>query len=56
MIKKYCVYIGQLSKDFAKSPKAKNSNPNVNKVGLYVGYSVKPLEKRWKEHLAKARN
>jgi len=58
MNRKYYVYVGQLSKDFAKSAKAKskNSNPDINKVGLYVGYSVKPPRKRWKEHLKKAKN
>ena len=58
MKKKYYVYVGQLSKDFATSSKAKskNNNPDADKVGLYVGYSVKPPEKRWNEHLTKVEN
>ena len=58
MKRKYYVYVGQLSKDFARSSKSKskNSNANNDKVGLYVGYSVKPPKKRWKEHLTRAKN
>ncbi|MFL3004672.1 MAG: GIY-YIG nuclease family protein [Candidatus Neomarinimicrobiota bacterium] len=58
MKNKYYVYIGQLSKYFAISPKAKlkNIHPDPNRVGLYVGYSIKTPEKRWKQHLTKARN
>ena len=54
----YYVYVGQLRKEFARTPKAKlkNKNPDPNKVGLYVGYSSKPPKERWNQHLTKARN
>lgn len=57
-MKKYYVYVGQLSKDFAKTKKAKkkNNDANLNKSCLYVGHSDKPPRKRWKQHLEKARN
>ena len=54
----YYIYVGQLRKEFAKSTKAKlkNKNQDINKVGLYVGYSSKPPKERWQQHLNRARN
>jgi len=54
----YYIYVGQLRKEFAKSSKAKkkNANPDPEKFGLYVGYSVKPPKERWVEHLTRAKN
>ena len=58
MSENFYVYIGQLKKEFAKTKKAKrkNTNPDPEKCGLYVGYSIKPPKERWNQHLTKARN
>jgi len=55
--KKYYVYVGQLRKEFALTKKAKRKNLNADpqKPCLYVGYSEKPPEERWSQHLNRAR-
>ena len=55
---KYYVYVGQLSKEFANTRKAKRKNidADLNKSCLYVGHSNKEPRERWKQHLERARN
>tara|TARA_Y100000590_G_C15185333_1_gene812840 strand:+ start:162 stop:530 length:369 start_codon:yes stop_codon:yes gene_type:complete len=56
--KQYYIYVGQLKKDFAKTKKAKKKNPDADltKSCIYVGYSDKPPQERWDQHLNQARN
>ncbi len=59
MAKEYYIYVGQLSKEFVRSSKAKKKNNNINPkydFGLYVGYSSKPPRERWDQHLKKAKS
>ena len=54
----YHVYVIELDKEFAESKRAIEANPlrNPDKPCVYVGYTSKTPEKRFKEHMSGARN
>ncbi|MFC2012124.1 GIY-YIG nuclease family protein [Chloroflexota bacterium] len=54
----YYVYVIELDREFARTPKAKNANPDadMNKACIYVGSSSKEPEVRFREHTEGARN
>lgn len=54
----YCVYVIELDREFAGTRKARKANPHrdPNKPCVYVGYTSKIPETRFKEHMGGARN
>lgn len=54
----YYVYIIELDRAFANTPKVKKANPNANsgKPCIYVGSSSKTPEERFYEHTSEKRN
>lgn len=54
----YYVYVIELDKAFAKTPRAKKVNPhsNIDKPCIYVGSSSKKPEERFYEHINGVRN
>ena len=50
----YNVYVIELDKEFGDSPKAKKANPyrNPGKPSVYVGYTSKSPEDRFKQHMS----
>lgn len=54
----YNVYVIELDKEFAESPKAIEANPlrNPDKPCVYVGCTSKTPMERFKEHMSGARN
>ena len=57
-MRKYCVYVIELDKEFALTRKARRANPeqNLDKPCIYVGCTSKTPEERFKEHMIGARN
>ena len=49
----YCVYVIELDREFAESRKARKANPlrNPELPCLYVGYTSKSPEVRYREHM-----
>jgi len=54
----YYVYVIELNRAFAKTPRAKDANPYArnDKPCIYVGSSSKTPEERFQEHINGARN
>lgn len=55
---KYSVYVIELKKEFSLTGKTKEHNPQqkADKPCVYVGYTSKTPEQRFKEHMEGARN
>ncbi len=50
----YHVYVIELDKEFCETAKAKNANPrrNPDKPAVYVGYTSKTPQERFKQHMS----
>ena len=55
---KYSVYVIELKKEFSLTKKAQEHNPRqeADKPCVYVGYTSKTPEQRFKQHMEGARN